>query len=108
MDPRYLTLAENLVSHSTNLTAGEKILIHAFDVPDAMVLALVRAARARRAIPFVQVQHARLDRECILGGEDIQFEDALTWELHESNGRIRCLARFVQCLSRIRTCLQRT
>ncbi|MEC7395296.1 MAG: aminopeptidase [Verrucomicrobiota bacterium] len=81
MDPRYLTLAENLVSHSTNLTAGEKILIHAFDVPDAMVLALVRAARARRAIPFVQVQHARLDRECILGGEDIQFEDALTWEL---------------------------
>ncbi|MEC8792117.1 MAG: aminopeptidase, partial [Verrucomicrobiota bacterium] len=28
-----------------------------------------------------QVQHSRLDRECILGGEDIQFEDALTWEL---------------------------
>ena len=45
MDPRYLTLAENLVSHSTNLTAGEKILIHAFDVPDAMVLALVSAAK---------------------------------------------------------------
>ena len=31
MDPRYYTLAKNLVSHSVNLQAGEKI-IHAFDV----------------------------------------------------------------------------
>ncbi|MFL2938900.1 MAG: aminopeptidase [Opitutales bacterium] len=81
MDSRYLTLAENLVSHSTNLDAGEKLLIHAFDVPDDMVLALVRAARNRSAIPFVQVQHARLDRECILDGKEIQFSSALGWEL---------------------------
>ena len=81
MDSRYLTLAENLVSHSTNLAAGEKLLIHAFDVPDEMVLALVRAARNRSAIPFVQVQHARLDRECILDGKEIQFSSALGWEL---------------------------
>ena len=81
MDSRYLTLAENLVSHSTNLDAGEKLLIHAFDVPDEMVLALVRAARNRSAIPFVQVQHARLDRECILDGKEIQFSSALGWEL---------------------------
>ena len=45
MDSRYLTLAKNLVSHSVDLQAGEKILIHAFDVPEDMTIALVRAVR---------------------------------------------------------------
>tara|TARA_Y100000588_G_scaffold388496_1_gene488831 strand:+ start:605 stop:745 length:141 start_codon:yes stop_codon:yes gene_type:complete len=45
MDSRYEKLAANVVSHSTNLQAGEKVLIHAFDVPHEMTLALVRAAR---------------------------------------------------------------
>jgi aminopeptidase len=81
MDPRYEKLAANVVSHSTNLQAGEKVLIHAFDVPHEMTLALVRAARERGATPFVQLQHARLDREWILSGPDEQFETALSWEM---------------------------
>lgn len=81
MDPRYHTLAQNLVSHSVKLQAGEKVLIHAFDVPENMAIALVRAARDRGAHPFVQLQSGRIDRECVLGGKDEQFEASLKWEL---------------------------
>ena len=81
MDPRYHTLAKNLVSHSVNLQVGEKILIHAFDVPEEITLALIRATRERGAYPFVQIQNGRIDRECILGGAEEQFESSLNWEL---------------------------
>lgn len=86
MDPRFEILAANVVSHSTKLEKGEKALIHAFDVPHEMTLALVRAVRAREAIPFVQLQHARIDREWILGGADEQFEAALSWEMDRMKG----------------------
>ena len=81
MDPRYHTLAKNLVSHSVHLQAGEKVLIHAFDVPENMTLALIRAARERGANPFVQLQSGRIDRECVFGGKEEQFEASLKWEL---------------------------
>ena len=42
MDPRYITLANNLVSHSVDLKPGEKAMIHAFDIR-GNDLALVRA-----------------------------------------------------------------
>ena len=34
MDPRYIILARNLTSHSTNIQPNESVLIHAFDIPD--------------------------------------------------------------------------
>ena len=49
-DPRYAKLASNLINHSIHLEKGEKVLIEAFDLPEAMVIALVRAARARALI----------------------------------------------------------
>ena len=81
MDPRYIALAHNLVSHSTDLQNGEKVLLHAFDIPEKMTLALIRAVRERGAIPFVQVQSALLDRECILGGTKEQFDSSAHWEM---------------------------
>ena len=45
MDPRYLSLAHNLASHSTNLQKDEKALIHAFDVPEQITLALIRGKK---------------------------------------------------------------
>ena len=81
MDPRYLTLARNLVSHSVDLQPGEKVLIHAFDVPENMTIALLRAAREQGAHPFVQLQSERISRECVLNGQDPQFESSLKWEL---------------------------
>ena len=81
MDSRYEKLAANVVSHSTHLQSGEKALIHAFDVPHDMTLALVRAIRDRGAVPYVQLQHARIDKEWTLGGSEDQFETALSWEM---------------------------
>ncbi|MBT3540656.1 MAG: aminopeptidase [Opitutae bacterium] len=81
MDHRYEKLADTLVYHSTKLNPGEKVLIHAIDIPQDMTLALIRATRECKAIPFVQVQNGRIDRECILAGEDIQFETSLNWEM---------------------------
>jgi aminopeptidase len=81
MDPRYESLADNLVSHSTNLQEAEKVLIHAFDVPEDITLALIRAVRNRGAIPFVQLENSRVGRECVLGGSTVQFESALSWEM---------------------------
>jgi aminopeptidase len=81
MDPRYESLAYNLVSHSTNLQIGEKVLIHAFDVPENITLALIRAVRNRGALPFVQLEGSRVGRELVLGGTELQFETSLSWEM---------------------------
>jgi aminopeptidase len=73
IDPRFTRLAENLAGFSTALKKGERVLIDAFDVPDAMVIALVRAARARGAHPCVQINRARISRELALGADEAEF-----------------------------------
>ncbi|ACB76283.1 aminopeptidase [Opitutus terrae] len=73
IDPRFTQLAAGLTGFSTSLKKGERVLIDAFDVPDAMVVALIRAARARGAHPLVQVHHARVTRELNLHAEEAQF-----------------------------------
>lgn len=73
IDPRFNELAEGLTRFSTGLKKGERVLIDAFDVPDAMVIALVRATRARGAYPYVQLHRARITRELTLGAEEAQY-----------------------------------
>ena len=73
IDPRFNKLAEGLAGFSTALKKGERVLIDAFDVPDAMVIALVRAVRARGAHPYVQLHRARVTRELTLGAEEAQY-----------------------------------
>ena len=65
-DPRLDRLAKLLVEYSIRLKRDERVLIEAFDVPDEMTIALVRAIRDARAIPFVQIQRARVSRELAL------------------------------------------
>ena len=73
IDPRFTQLAEGLTGFSCALKPGERVLIDAFDIPDAMVIALVRATRARGAHPYVQLHRARITRELTLGAEAAQF-----------------------------------
>lgn len=68
-----MLLAEGLTGFSTSLKKGERVLIDAFDVPDAIVIALIRAARQRGALPYVQNHRARITRELSLGAEEAQF-----------------------------------
>jgi len=69
-DPRLDKLARGLVGFSTRLEKGDKVLIDAFDIPDEMTIALIRAARAAGAVPFVQTHHARVGREMSLGAQE--------------------------------------
>ena len=73
-DPRFDQLAKLLTTFSVNLQAGEKVLIDAFDVPDAMTVALIRATRARGAVPLVQVHHARVSRELSREAQEEGFD----------------------------------
>ena len=65
-DARFDKLASLLVDYSTDLKRDEKVLIECFDAPDEMTIALIRAARKAKAIPFVQLQRARVTRELAL------------------------------------------
>jgi aminopeptidase len=80
-DARHDKLAAVLTRHSTALKPGEKVLIDAYDVPDDFVIALVRAVRAAKATPFVQLHHARVSRELALAATEEQFSLASALEL---------------------------
>jgi len=80
-DARFDKLAKLLVEYSTRLKRNENVLIEAFDVPDEMTIALIRAARKAGAIPFVQVQRARIVRELALEASDPQLTLAAGHEL---------------------------
>ena len=73
IDPRITLLAKGLTGFSTGLKKGERVLIDAFDVPDAIVIALIRETRKLGAHPYVQLHRARVTRELTLGAEDAQF-----------------------------------
>ena len=73
-DPRIDKLARQLVRYSTNLKRGEKVLFDLADVPDALGLALIREARARKAEPHLRLGSNRLQREMLLGATDEQYK----------------------------------
>ena len=53
-DPRITKLADTLINHSCQITAGQKVIIEAFDLPDpSLVCDLVDAAYAKGATPLV-------------------------------------------------------
>lgn len=80
-DPRYSQLAEVLTGFSTALKKGERVLIDAFDIPDLFVIELVRAARARGALPYVNIQRARITRELLQGAQAEQYQISADVEL---------------------------
>src|SRR5437588_9385746 len=80
-DPRFDKLARLLVTHSTKLKRGEKVLIDAFDIPAEMTVALIRAVREVKALPFVQTHQARVSREMIRGIDGAEFDLIAAHEL---------------------------
>ncbi|MDP6124514.1 MAG: aminopeptidase, partial [Candidatus Latescibacteria bacterium] len=72
-DPRLDRLAEVLTCHSTELQPGETVLIEAFDVPDELVVSIMRAASARGARPMVSLKHNRVLRELYMSAEEPQM-----------------------------------
>lgn len=62
IDPRVNRLADVLIRHSTKLQPGEHVLIEAFDVPEQIVIALIRAARAVGGHPHVAIRDMKIMR----------------------------------------------
>lgn len=62
-DPRYSKLADVLLHHSTKLQQGEKLLIEAIDVPDSIIIELIRKAESIGAIPLVTIKQNTILRE---------------------------------------------
>ena len=79
-DPRFAQLAYVLVNHSTDLQKNEHVLIESFDIPDDMIVALVRAVREAGAIPQVSIKHARVHRELLLNAQEFGMEMAGSYE----------------------------
>lgn len=80
-DARYDDLARVLIRHSTAIEPGEKVLIDAFDIPDEFVVTLVRAVRAAKGIPFVQLHRARISRELAMHADAAQLDIGSALEL---------------------------
>jgi aminopeptidase len=80
-DLRFDKLAKLLVEYSTRLKHNETVLVEAFDVPDEMPIALIRAIRKAGAIPFVQIHRARISRALTLGASDRQLKLMASHEL---------------------------
>lgn len=80
-DARFAKLAELLIGYSTRLKRNDTVLIEAFDVPDEMTIALIRAAREVGAIPFTQIQRGRVSRELALNATERQLNLTANHEL---------------------------
>jgi aminopeptidase len=80
-DIRFGNLAKLLVEYSVRLRRGETVLIEAFDIPDEMTIALIRAVRKAGGIPFAQTYHARVNRVLALEASDRQLNLLASHEL---------------------------
>ncbi len=76
-DPRYRQLAHTLVRFSTDLKPGEKVLIEATNIPDAMLGALMDEAVEAGAIPIVEKKTEYLRRKLLDVGNDQQAEERI-------------------------------
>lgn len=81
LDPRFDRLAEVLIDFSTRLQKEQKVLIDCFDTPSEMVVSLIRKARAKGAVPLVNLQSNAVSREMLLGAEEDQYRLIADYEL---------------------------
>lgn len=74
MDPRFETLAKNIVSYSCSVEKGENVLINCNGTAAfPLVKALVREIYKVGAYPFVDIHSNIIDREFIAGVSEEQF-----------------------------------
>lgn len=80
-DDRFDKLAKLLVEYSVRLKRNETVLIEAFDIPDEMTVALIRAVRKAGGVPFAQTYQTRVNRALALEASDQQLNLMASHEL---------------------------
>ncbi len=73
-DPRYQKLAEQVVGYAVRVQPGEHVNLRMLDIPDAMVVELIRAVRRAGGIPHVDISHAAINRELQMAATEEQYE----------------------------------
>ncbi len=86
IDPRITQLADLLVSHSTKIKSGERVLVELFDTPDEIGVALIRSIRARGGEPFINLKHSKISRELLLEGSEPQWKATAEHMLAQMKG----------------------
>ena len=69
-DSRLEKLADVLTNHSTKVQPGEYVLIEGFDIPEEMIIALIRAVRGAGGIPLVEIKQNRIQRELLRNADE--------------------------------------
>lgn len=67
LDPRVTALGKVLTNHSTRLGPGDKVLIHAFDIPFEVTAEIVRLCQEAGAQTVVRLESAVVTRQKLLG-----------------------------------------
>ena len=80
-DDRFEKLAKLLVGYSIRLKRNETVLVEAFDIPDEMTIALIRAVRKAGGVPFAQTYYTRVNRALALEASDRQLNLMASHEL---------------------------
>lgn len=83
LDPRITRLAELLCDHSCQLTADDKVLIHAFDIPHEATAEIVRVARSRGAQVVLRLESSLARRQLLMDIEDRNVETIADIEKYE-------------------------
>src|SRR3954454_15994038 len=82
-DPRWDTLAEILINHSTRVGRDDRLLIECFDLDDSTLpRLLVQKAARKGAQPLVETKDTRIVRELIRNGSEEQMRAWGEYELH--------------------------
>lgn len=82
-DPRIDQLASQLVRYSTSVKRGDNVLVDAYDVPESVPIALIRAIRKAGAHPHVNLHSARIGRELIKGGTNKQYDTLAKYSMSQ-------------------------
>lgn len=67
LDPRITRLAELLTTHSCALGPEDRVLVHAFDVPEEAVAEIVRVCRSKGSQVAVRLESNRVRRALLMG-----------------------------------------
>ena len=79
-DLRLKELAKNLIEYSTELKAGDKILIEAIGKTEDLALELIEKVYATGGIPFLYLENPRLEAALIREASDEHFRMRREWE----------------------------
>ncbi len=80
LDPRVQQLARNLIHYSTNLQAGEKILIQMNNDTLPLTKALIEEVYKVGAMPFLELVNTQLQRSVLKGASVEQLQLSASWE----------------------------